>query len=334
VNPELPDEAVQFGLAADKAFASIGGVDAARQAEVDPDHRAGAVAKTLAGLGTEDVDPRSDLDSAAAAGELCRVAGRCALPYPVVSYLLRDPDSGSPFAVVPEGRLRVDHGDLFGEWRVASMRGDHATASPSGRRLSSKLGPFVADLQRTGEDRDGLSADLTMFLVLGGWRILGTAERALELAVDHVRGRVQFGQPLAAFQAVQFQLADASVGVDGLRELARYTLWRSFDDPSAALADALALRLHAIDVVTAVLRTSQQLHGAAGVCDEYDVSVLCRHAQPDMRLPFGSAAAATELSRAVCELGFEGLFPQGGGHDRNGGVSAGGAGGGRAGGGR
>ena len=93
------------------------------------------------------------------------------------------------------------------------------------------------------------------------WRILGTTERSLELAIDHVGERVQFGQPLSAFQAVQFQLADAAVGTDGLRELCHFTLWRLFADPDAGLADALALRLHAVDTARAVDLIGRALRG-------------------------------------------------------------------------
>ena len=145
--------------------------------------------------------------------------------------------------------------------------------------------------------------------------MLGTADRALELAVEHVTGRVQFGKPIAAFQSVQFTLADTAVAVAGLRELAHFTLWRLADAagaPGAALGDALALRVHALDVARSTLRTAQQLHGAAGVCDEYDVSVLTRMVQPALRLPWGAERTAAELSAAVRRDGFVGLFDHGG----------------------
>ena len=110
---------------------------------------------------------------------------------------------------------------------------------------------------------------------------------------------------------MQFQLADCAVAVSGLRELAAFTLWRLDAEPGAALADALALRLHAIDVARAVLRTCQQLHGAAGVCDEYDISVLTRMVQPALRLPWSAERTATALADAIQGDGFEGLFPHG-----------------------
>jgi hypothetical protein len=305
MNPALPAEAVELASAAEKAFASLGGVDAARRAEAEPALRAGRIAQAVASLGADELDPREDLDTAAAGAELCRVAGRCALAYPLVGFLL------GGFAVVGDERWRVDHGDLRAEWRVATIDGSAFMAVPSGPPLGSRLGPFVVDLAGESRSVGRAERDVCFALALTGWRLLGMAEKALELAADHVQSRVQFGQPLSSFQAVQFQLADAAVGIDGLRELARYSLWRLFADPEAALADALALRLHALDVARMVLRTSQQLHGAAGYCDEYDISILCRHAQADLRLPFGAERTAAELFAAVKSLGFESLFPQG-----------------------
>ena len=313
MNPALPAEAIDFGAAAEKAFGALGGVDAARRAEVAPDARGGAVANALLSLGADELDPRTGLDDAAAAGELCRVAGRCVLPYPVAGWLLRAPDDGRPLALVGGERARTDHGDLFDGWRAAALDGRQWAAEPAGRGLGSRLGPFVTDLRRTGGLGPPAGADVPLHLTLTGWRLLGAAERAVELAVEHVTGRVQFGQPLSTFQAVQFQLADAAVGVDGLRELCRFTLWRVFTGGAGALTDALALRLQSLDVGRAVLRTAQQLHGAAGLCDEYDISVLCRHAQAELRLPFDAERTAAELAAAVDRLGFDGLFPHGGG---------------------
>ena len=310
MNPVLPEEAVEFGAAASKAFAAVGGVDAARRAEEEPAFRAADVAAALRALGVDELDPRADADSLAAAATLCEAAGRAALPYPVPSVLLPDAD-GRPFAVVPAGACRVDHGDLFAEWCVATLHGPAFVATSGSDRLATRLGPFVTDLT-AGSDVGGRRAEVLHHLTLTSWQILGTTDRAVELTVEHVNGRIQFGKPISAFQAVQFQLADAAVAVAGLRELASFTLWRLATAPADAMADVLALRLHAIESARAVLRTCQQLHGAAGVCDEYDISVLTRMVQPALRLPFSAERTAEELAAAIQRDGFEGLFPHGG----------------------
>ena len=56
--------------------------------------------------------------SFAAAAALCEAAGRVVLPYPVAGALLRR--DGAPFAVVPDDRARVDHGDLFERFFIAT----------------------------------------------------------------------------------------------------------------------------------------------------------------------------------------------------------------------
>jgi hypothetical protein len=316
VNPELPEEAQELGAAASKAFAALGGVDLARRAERDPAVRFDEVAPALARLGLDDLDPRADEVALAASAALCEAAGRSALPYPVAAALVRDRD-GRPTAAVPDARAVVDHGDLFDAWRVGTLDGRGGVATPAGARRANRLGPFATDLAVAGQAEPAPPGDLLVQLALTAWTVLGTVDRAVELAVEHVNGRIQFDKPLAAFQAVQFQLADAAVAVAGLRELATFTLWRlrveaEADRPGGARADVLALRLHALEVAQAVLRTCQQLHGAAGVCDEYDVSVLARMVQPALRLPWGAERTVSELAAAIEADGFDGLFPHGG----------------------
>ncbi len=211
MNPVLPDEVVEFAHAARAAFADLGGVDAARAAEDDPARRAAEVAATLHALGIDELDARADADSLAAAAALCEEAGRVALPYPVAGVLLRD-EVGRPFAVVPDTTHRVDHGDLFAEWTVAALDGTAGVAAPKGGRLATRLGPFVVDLEMVSTGPPD-AWRLQAHTALTGWTILGTAARAVELAVDHVSNRIQFGKPIASFQAVQFQLADAAVAV-------------------------------------------------------------------------------------------------------------------------
>ncbi|HUR78988.1 MAG TPA: hypothetical protein VMZ22_13655, partial [Acidimicrobiales bacterium] len=125
MNPVLPDDAVEFGATARKAFDALGGVDAARKAEDDRTFR-NEVAATLGALGIDDMDPRADLDTFCAAAALCEAAGRVVLPYPVTGALLRR--GGRPFAIVPAERARVEHGDLFESWSVASIDGRNWSA--------------------------------------------------------------------------------------------------------------------------------------------------------------------------------------------------------------
>lgn len=159
--------------------------------------------------------------------------------------------------------------------------------------------------------RNRAAADVNLHLVLGSWRILGTVQRSLDIATEHVQARIQFGKPLADFQAVRFAVADASVAVRGLHELAKYTLSRTKSVPApVSSADALVLRLKAADTARQVLRTAHQLLGALGFCDESDISVLDRHVQPLIRLPLSAEALSLRLLPGVRDGSLETLFSE------------------------
>ncbi len=308
MDPALPGVATEFADAVERTVKALGGVDVARRAEMDPSIRTTEVMAMLERLGVPDIDPRADVESALVAGELCRIAGRYVLPFPIVGYVMARPGDGSPAVLASEPPLRAEHGDLFERWLVHDLSGAAGTATPSGKRIGARLAPFTTDLARQGAGRRDHGPEVQYLYALWASYLLGVSERALELAVAHVKDRVQFGRPLAAMQSVQFQVADATVAVDGLRELARFALWRVASTPATALPDALAARLQAVETAQSVLRLAQQLHGAAGLCDEYDISILVRHVQPALRLPVGSDAMPKMLLGAIRTYGFESLF--------------------------
>lgn len=157
---------------------------------------------------------------------------------------------------------------------------------------------------------DSADADLALVLTLQSWTLLGMLDRAMELAKAHVLVREQFGRPLAEFQAVQFQLTDAEVERKGVEMLARYAVWSIQSGRSDAVADALALRLAALEAADIVFRVAHQLHGALGFCDESPLSWLSRHSLPLRRLPMGGGGTEQWLARRVGTRGLTGLFSE------------------------
>ncbi len=309
MTPELPAEVVEFGVAARGAFDAAGGVELAREAETDPSVRERVVAPILDALGIADLDPRTDLEVAGAAGELCRVAGSCALPWPVAGALSVPAGRGRFLALVPPtARPRVDHGDLDG-WVVADLDATTQVADGPGRRLGTRLGPWVSDVVLGSPAEPVDTIDVAWLLALGAWTLLGAAEAARAAAVEHVSSRVQFGQPLSEFQSVRFAIAEVAVREAGLRELCRYTTWRLHTtDERDALVDALALRTSALETARENFRVAHQLHGAIGFCDETDLSVFTRLAEPLLRLPTDLEATTDLLDHAIAQQGFAALF--------------------------
>lgn len=302
---ELPQDISDFAAVAAKRLARLGGVPAALRAETDDAVRE-AARKALTEVGAFDLEVRSGADDALAAAVLCQAAGATALPYPLVEELLAI--DGARLALVNPDAPRIDHGDLPGDWIAADLDGTRYRPRPASR-TNAKLGPFLVPASLSAPDGAVPVGDVNLHLVLGSWRILGAMQQSLRIVTEHVRARVQFGKPLADFQAVRFAVADAAVAVRGLHELAKFTISRPVTTPvQVASADALVLRLKASDTARQVLRTSHQLLGALGFCDESDVSVLDRHTQPLIRLPLGVEALALRLMADVPMGSLETLF--------------------------
>ena len=91
-------------------------------------------------------------------------------------------------------------------------------------------------------------------------------------------------------------------------ELAKYALWSIQTGSSDAIADALALRLAAIEAAEVTFRVSHQIHGAIGFCDETTLSWVSRVSVPIRRLPFGLSATRAHLVRRVGGRGLTGLW--------------------------
>jgi hypothetical protein len=305
VNTALPDDVVAFAASARRRLSSLGGPDLALRAESDRSLRDG-VGKALAELGVGELDVRADHEQFLAATQLCRVAGAVALPWPVVEELLAV--DGARLALIDPTSPRVDHGDLSGDWLGVDLDGAAYTLS-IGTPRPAKLGPFLVPAEATPHGTPIDSDDVARHLVLGSWRILGGLEAAFAQVIEHVGVRKQFGKALAEFQTVRFAIADASVAVRGLDELAKFTSWRlESAAPSYRSVDAVALRLFAVDTATQVLRTCHQLLGAVGFCDEHDVSVYDRHLQPLLRHPASAERLALRLVPAVRAGELEMLF--------------------------
>lgn len=303
---DLSDEALEFGRQALRAFEAAGGDSLVQRAEADPSTRESLVGPVLAGLGAWDLEPRDDADSLEAAAALCRSAGHWALPYPVAERLARPSDLDvDGLVVVAANRPTATLAGLDSRWAAVTLDGRH-------HRVTGTTGDgpaFASRLELSPLDGDGDGAgDLALALVLPCWTLLGMLDRALELTIAHVQLRQQFGQPLSAFQSVQFQLTDAEVERAGLDVLAKYTLWSVGEGHAEALDDALALRMAALEAAEVVFRVTHQLHGAVGFCDETTLSWLSRYSQPLRRLPLGLSATRDLLTSRIGRHGLVGLY--------------------------
>jgi hypothetical protein len=325
VNIDLSDEAVEYGRLARQALEAAGGDGLVHAAEREPEGRDALVAPVLGELGAWELDPRAGADELEAAATLCRSVGWWGVAYPVAERLCRPADLAADGLVVVDARGPagpVAHLPRQ-RWVAVTLDGRLSRATPRPPSSPPRRSTFVADLDLEpidgsdpldgdGDDHDPLDGDraidVALGLVLPAWTLLGMLDRALALTRGYVRERQQFGQPLASFQGVQFQLTDAEVERAGVEELAMYALWSIEARRDDAIDDALALRLAAVEAAETVFRVCHQLHGAIGFCDETTLSWISRYSQPLRRLPLGLSATRAELTRRIGRRGLAGLF--------------------------
>lgn len=98
---------------------------------------------------------------------------------------------------------------------------------------------------------------------------IGTAQQALDTALEYMKERCQFGKPLAAFQALQFKLADMATELVAARQMVRLAAFKlDNNDPEATAYCAMAKRF-ATDIGFQVCNEALQLHGGYGYIKEY-----------------------------------------------------------------
>jgi len=109
--------------------------------------------------------------------------------------------------------------------------------------------------------------------------LVGSGERAHELAVEYAKNRVQFGRPIATFQVIKHKAVDMLQKLELARVGTHYAAWASdADDPVRAEAAAMA---KAFVPEAAVFITGEciQIHGGVGFTWECDGHIHYRKAK-------------------------------------------------------
>jgi alkylation response protein AidB-like acyl-CoA dehydrogenase len=131
----------------------------------------------------------------------------------------------------------------------------------------------------------GLSTTLDLARVLVAAEQVGCAQRALDLTLEYVAERAQFGRTIASFQAVKHKAADMMLKVESARSLMLYAActadaWLRDAVGDTALAEAAAMvASSAGDAAFFVTGTGIQLHGGVGITEEYDIQLYFKRAR-------------------------------------------------------
>ncbi|NCN27404.1 acyl-CoA dehydrogenase [bacterium] len=132
---------------------------------------------------------------------------------------------------------------------------------------------------------------------------VGTAQSALDAAQKHMLERKQFGKPLAAFQALQFKIADMQTELIAARQMIRLAAFK-YDNklPQATAFCAMAKRF-ATDLGFQICNDAVQIFGGYGYTKEYKVERHLRDLRVHQILEGTNEIMRVIVSRKVLEEG-------------------------------
>jgi acyl-CoA dehydrogenase len=286
-----------------------------------------------------------DLAGIADAAAILREAGRFAVPLPLAETMLArwllagagiEPPQG-PLTFVPIARasdLRARHEGSG--WRLAGRaasvpwarqaRGIVVLTDGQVALLSSKMVDLRPGKSLAGEPRDDLSidavaeavkpapagVDATLLYRLGALTravlMAGALDEVLRITVQYANDRVQFGRPIAKFQAIQQQLAVLAENVAAAGVIAAAAV-----DAAAGQGDFLitvaAAKSRVGEAAGKVAEMAHQAHGAIGFTHEHRLHHLTRRLW-SWRDEFGVESEwSMELGRIVAARGADDLWP-------------------------
>ncbi len=138
---------------------------------------------------------------------------------------------------------------------------------PAANRLGAEGDGFKIAMRTLDFTRPGTAAGA-----------VGVARAAYDLSVAYARERVQFGQPIAVNQGVNFMIADMATEIEAARLLVWQAAWLCDQGHRATLQSSFAKRF-AADTAMKVTTDAVQVFGGYGYMKEYPVEKLMRDAK-------------------------------------------------------
>lgn len=139
---------------------------------------------------------------------------------------------------------------------------------PRGNLIAKEGMGFIIAMKTLDSSRTGVGA-----------QGVGVAQGAIDEAIKFAKQRVQFGQPITSFQAVQHMLADMQTMTEAARSLV-YSVARFVDSGAKDVSRASAMaKLFATDTAMKVTTDAVQVMGGSGYMKEYPVEKMMRDAK-------------------------------------------------------
>jgi len=109
---------------------------------------------------------------------------------------------------------------------------------------------------------------------------LGGAQRAMEIATEYAKERIQFDQPIGGFQAIKHRCAQMYVEVESSRSVLYWAAWaQDHADPEEAALAASIAKAYCSEVYTNTAASALQVLGGTGFSWEHDIHLYLKRAK-------------------------------------------------------
>jgi alkylation response protein AidB-like acyl-CoA dehydrogenase len=161
------------------------------------------------------------------------------------------------------------------------------------------------------EAAQAMERSMQMATVLACAELVGIGQRLLEMTVQYVKDRVQFGRPIGSFQAVKHKCATMRMWVQAATA-ATYYAAMSADDRADDRARAVSVaKVYTSDAICRAAGEALQLHGGVGFTWEHDLHLYIRRARANAMLYGDTTHHREMLCRALEHSGAESAPSQG-----------------------
>jgi alkylation response protein AidB-like acyl-CoA dehydrogenase len=143
---------------------------------------------------------------------------------------------------------------------------------------SRPLGRLGSDRHEVGAGAEHGPVRLRLLAALAV-EAVGVAQKALELAVEYVSEREQFGKKIGIYQAVSHPLADTYVETELARSLAYWAAWCVAEDDEQAPVAVASAKSFCAETAVAACERSIQVHGGIGFTWEHVLHRYYKRAQ-------------------------------------------------------
>jgi len=186
-----------------------------------------------------------------------------------------------------------------GSGRVLSA--EQAEVTPFAAIDPTRSAARVSAPDGAGEALEDGCPGLGRALVAVSAELVGVSERALEMTVEYVKDRKQFGTPVGAYQAVSHRCAQMLLDTEKARSATAQAAWSADANPDGLAEAAAMAKAAASDAGREVTQGAIQMHGGIGFTWEADVHWLYKRAQIDSALLGGAGRHRARLAQILAE---------------------------------